>query len=195
VIVGDESSYTAKLSRAIDAEYADYRPGDAESERRLYDALRAQAANVVYYHLDVSDKDLISTIVHRAMMALSGFRNKSRFSTWFYKLAQNEAQRALRERIISRKRFVSLTISGEDGEERPRPVEAKRGNNDERIDVDRIRRRLPLKQAELVSFLTEGYSLEEIARKTHVPIGTIRGRYRLLKSKARRSRPRSPRRK
>lgn len=182
----DESSYTAKLSRAIDAEYADYRPGDAESEGRLYDALRAQAHNVVYYHLDVSDKDLVSNIVHRAMMALSDFRNKSKFSTWFYTLAQNEVKRALRDRIISRERFMPLTVLGEDGEERPRPIEARLADHDERIDVDRLRSRVPLKQAELISFLSEGYSLEEIAQIIRVPLGTVRSRYRLMKSKARR---------
>lgn len=194
--MSDPINYTVRLSRAIDAKYAAYRPGDADSEWRLYDALQAQAANVVYHCLEVSDKDLVSTIVHRAMLALSGFRNKSKISTWFYRLAQNEAKRALRARITSRKRFVPLTISDEDGEERPWPIKANRDNHDEQIDLDRIRRRLPPKQAEIVSLLTEGYSLEEIARKTGVPIGTVRSRYRLAKSNALRPpRPKSPRRK
>jgi RNA polymerase sigma factor (sigma-70 family) len=193
----EEISYTAELSRAIDTKYADYRPGDAESERRLYDALHAQAANVVQHTLEFADKHLVPTIVHRAMMALRGFRNESKFSTWFYTLAQNEVKRALRDRIISRERFVPLTVTDRDGEERPRPIEAHSNNQDERIDVERLRLRLPPKQDEILSLKADGYSLADIALKKDVPLGTVRSRYRLAKEKLkpRRSKPNSSKRK
>jgi RNA polymerase sigma-70 factor, ECF subfamily len=179
----EERSYIANLSGAIDAAYADYKPGEDESVNTLYKALEAQAANIVHHHLESADKDLVSDIVHRAMFGLKTFRNESKLSTWFYALAQNEARRALRKQIDARNRYVPLIVIGDDGEERPRPIEAHPNDQNARIDVDRLRRKLPPKQDEVVGLMAEGYSLEEIAPQIGEPLGTVRSRYNLAKKK------------
>jgi RNA polymerase sigma factor (sigma-70 family) len=122
-------------------------------------------------------------MVQRAMMTLEGFRGRSKLSTWFYKLAVNEANRALRDRITDRDRLVSLTIAGPDEEEPALDIKAKPVNQDARIDLEKLGCRLPSDQAEVMSLLQEGYTLEEVAQKTRAPLGTIRSRYRLAKDK------------
>lgn len=118
-------------------------------------------------------------------MALVGFRGQSKLSTWFYRLAVNEVNRALKDRIVHRERFEPLVTREPDGEERELAIEAKPDNHNARIDLEQLCRRLSPDQAELISLKQHGYSLEEIGQKTNEPLGTIRSRYRLAKNKLR----------
>src|SRR5271155_2504509 len=98
----ETETYTQRLSREIDAACEDYRAGEPEGEERLYQALKTQAANVVWYKLESSDQALAHDMSTRAMLAVERFRGKSRLSTWFYRIAQNEAKDALRTKIENR---------------------------------------------------------------------------------------------
>lgn len=180
------STYTQRLSTAIDEAFEGYEVGDLYAEEKLYNALHAQAHNVAIHHLDWDQVPAVERdIVHRAMMKLKGFRGQSRISTWFYRLALNEANRALEAHIIHRKRFVPLITTDEEGEESDPQIEPKPDNHDASIELTKLRRRLRPNQAVVMALMQEGYSLREIALKMGVPVGTIRGRYRLLKEKFR----------
>jgi RNA polymerase sigma-70 factor (ECF subfamily) len=183
-----EKSHTQELSQAIDAAHEVYTPGEPESETRLYRAFLAQARNVVgYKHLAWSAQTLANDIASRAMLALPKFRGGSKVSTWFYRIARNEVNRALRTIIRDSKQLVSIDPRDPEGDE-PSEHEPEDKPNDQEaaIDFEKLQQRLPPKQAEVLAFQFEGYTLEEIAKKTGVPLGTIRSRNRLAKAKARR---------
>lgn len=86
-----QKSYTARLSEEIDAAYEAYEAKEPDADTRLYSALLPQAKNIAFFRLGYRDDDVAHELVNRALGALSGFRGKSKFSTWFYKLAKNAA--------------------------------------------------------------------------------------------------------
>jgi RNA polymerase sigma factor (sigma-70 family) len=191
----EKDSYTQELSHAIDAAYSDYKPGEPAGEGRLYRALLAQADNVVFYRLQQRDRHLARDIARRAMVALQGFRGESKLSTWFYKIAQNEANRTLREFVEERKTSVPIdahfaTGSNEDASDPPELREqakqeylASENARNAKLDFDELRRGLPPDQEAVIALVAEGHTLQEIAEKTGEPVGTIRSRYHLAKLK------------
>jgi RNA polymerase sigma factor (sigma-70 family) len=185
----ENATFTRRLSHEIDAAYADYRHDVAQNSERLFKAFRAQASNIASYRLGWDDPFLAGDIAARAFLAIKSFRDESEISTWFYRLAQNEANRALRNRIKNRNREVSL--SGDDDGDNPlERLEAQLASpptcHDLSLDVATLKCGLPHPQAEVLALHDEGYSLEQIAKKLGKPLGTIRGRYRLAKEKMRR---------
>ncbi len=184
-------TYTQALSHEIDAAYEAYTAGEPQSSERLYIALKAQASNILCHRLGRSDEHLERQITHRAMLALESFGGKSKLSTWFYTIAQNEAHRELRSEITSRNRYVFLDAPVEpgDGDQGPKlELKAKPVNQEAEIDFAKLNLellKLSNEQAQVLSLKREGYSLREIAEKTEEPIGTIRSRYRLAKDKVR----------
>lgn len=197
--VAGKETYTSRLSRRIDAAYDASKAGKDGSDELLYGAFLAQANNVVEYRLrtDAYDPTLGRDIARRAMMALKDFRGESKPSTWFYSIAQNEVNRALSEYIEARETSVPLDRlyqagSNEDAGDQL-ALRGQAGHLDwtsqnaqnAKLDIGKLVRDLPPKQAKLISLYAEGYSLEEIARQTGEPLGTIRSRYRLAKMKAR----------
>jgi RNA polymerase sigma-70 factor (ECF subfamily) len=185
----EDRTYTQRLSAAIDEAYQRYALGEPDAESNLYKAFQAQARNVAIHRLDWDRfEEFDRDVVHRAMIKLKGFRGQSKPSTWFFRVAVNEANRALRNHITDRERWQPLTITDEDGEERERQEMARVDNHDARIDLDLLERALPRKQADLMALMQEGYSLAEIARKTNEPLGTIRSRLGVVKEKLRKPR-------
>lgn len=194
--VRETDTHTRQLSREIDAAYEARKIGEPDpgNDTRLYRAFLAQARNVVSYHFSgLQAPDVARDIATRAMLALDEFRGESAVSTWFWTVAQNEVRRALRRHIVERERMLPLTTFDGDGEERERAIEDKRGNNDARIDFEGFLSVLPPKQAEVMTLVREGHTLEEIGRKTGVPLGTARSRHRLAKAKLKKTikKPRS----
>ncbi len=110
-----QDSHTQGLSRSIDKAYADFKPGDVEGERRLYEAFLAQAKNVVAYKLRRWDTHLARDIATRALLNLSTFAQKSRLSTWFYRIAQNEAAGRLKNDNKDRKHSLAIDGTNHDG--------------------------------------------------------------------------------
>jgi len=179
-----EPSFTRQLSQEIDAAYEAYAAQQPYSEIRLYRTLRAQARNVVWSRLGAPDAPLEHDIATRAIQALKEFRGESQVSTWFYVLARREANRALRTLIQKRERFVPIETD-EDDDMSEMAIPAAPANLDAPIDLERLMRNLPEKQAEVMRLHREGHSLQDIAERTGEPLGTIRGRYRLAMIKVR----------
>ena len=185
-----QKSYTARLSDEIDAVYEAYKKAEPDAEGRLYSALLVQARNIVFFRLQYHDEDVALEIVYRTLAALSKFRGKSKFSTWFYRLAKNEGYRALDTHIRKRKPEVHLSADplGEASDEEPA---AKPVNRDNAISLALLQRQLPKEQAEVIRLMAKDYSLEKIAEMTGESIGTIRSRYRLAKAALSRGRKNS----
>jgi RNA polymerase sigma-70 factor (ECF subfamily) len=119
------------------------------------------------------------------MAGLKSFRGDSKLSTWFWTLAQHEVDRALRRLIQDKKRLESLDSKEGYGEGSSLEITAKTVNLDAEIFLEQLMRHLPPEQADVVRRQAEGHTLEQIARETGIPIGTIRSRLRLAKQKAR----------
>jgi RNA polymerase sigma factor (sigma-70 family) len=196
--VADEKiSHTRQLALAIDTAYAADQLGEPNSERQLYGALLAQASNVVDYRLRQVDifVHLAHDITHRAMAALTDFREDSKLSTWFYRVAQNEVNRALKAHRKARDTSHSIDhpdASSPDSdlddppvlwEEARRTAQRNQGAQHAKLDVQNLEQGLPPEQARVISLYAQGHSLEEIAEIEKASIGTIRGRYLLAKRK------------
>ena len=189
-MANDENSYTQKLSREIDSAYRAYQAGEQDSLEQLVKAFRTQARNVVFYRLGSDDPTLEQNISHRAFLALKQFtgKNGTKLSTWFYRIAQNEAKRELSRRIRDRTLHVSIDPGdekdqGEEEAEREIQLAAKAVNHDAPLDLQKLRGGLSKEQAEVLDLSKEGYSLAEIAKQLGEKLGTIRSRYRLAKNK------------
>lgn len=185
----EADTHTQQLSREIDAAYEARKAGEPNNDERLYRAFLDQARNVARYRVDWSHLPQVGCdIASRAMVKLKGFRGESSVSTWFYRLAVNEAKRALETVISDRNRYVSLTAEDEAEHERQLGIKGMPDDHDTRLDFESRLSRLPLEQAEVISLGREGHSLEEIARKTGLPLGTVRSRHRLAKAKLKKPR-------
>jgi RNA polymerase sigma-70 factor, ECF subfamily len=187
-------TYTQELSRAIDGAYELYIAGGPNGDARLYEAFRRQARNVIWWKLRWDNQSLAHDVAIRAFRALRKFRGKSSASTWFYRIAKNEANRALKQDIKKRNREVALPV--EAGDDRPvTELLAKPTNQDAALDVEQLSESLPREQLEVISRRLEGNTLEEIAKQTGVALGTARSRYRLAKKRmAQRVQKKKPRR-
>ena len=178
-------NHTRRLARKIDETYELYRSDAAKWEAALYSAFCAQAENFVCYNLLASDDYLARSIAARALERLASFQGRSKLSTWFYRLARREVDRALRQRIVDRRRHVSLEADPDSDQASDAEPAAPAVNLDDRIAVEKILNNLPDKQREVFEMELEGHSLEDIAEAKAEPLGTIRSRHRLAKAKFR----------
>ena len=128
---------------------------------------------------DESEADVVTqdTFV-QAYTHLSRFERRSEFGTWLTRIAINRSRDSLR-----RKRFVSLFVAGEDGEERPilEPVDERSDPERDlmtsqlRAAIARAERRLSPQQKVMFRLRHyEGLSVDEIAAHLRLRGGTVR---------------------
>jgi DNA-directed RNA polymerase specialized sigma24 family protein len=85
------ATLTRKLSREINTAYEAYKANEPGSEERLMRAFVEQARHIARSRLgDMYDGTVAYDAAHRAMMAVKDFKGKSRLSSWFYRIVQNE---------------------------------------------------------------------------------------------------------
>jgi RNA polymerase sigma factor (sigma-70 family) len=63
----------------------------------LFRALKSGASRVVYSIFGHREPELANEIASRCLLRLGAFKGRSQFSTWFYRVARNEAIRAVTE--------------------------------------------------------------------------------------------------
>jgi RNA polymerase sigma factor (sigma-70 family) len=188
-----KDSHTRKLSREIDTAYQAYLHDEPDA---LYRAFRSQARNRIWWHLLGHDPALEHDIATRAMRALPRFRAKSRVSTWFFRIAENEIKRALRELIEERGSRVPLKLSRDgdedDSDDSPELLDEarKRGSRhlqarQAKLILAKLGEDLPHEQAAVLYYLAEGYTFKEIGQKTGVSLSTAASRFRLARAKMR----------
>jgi len=146
--------------------------------RLYYDRIRA----LVYHHLHREDDldDALQDIFLKAYRSLSGFRKKSNFYTWLYRIASNYCIDRLRKRRLE---LVSLDASESRDAIEARlpsspdsPEEAYRSS--ERVQL--VRKALsmldPAFQNIIVLRELEGLSYDEIAESLGIGMGTVKSR-------------------
>jgi RNA polymerase sigma-70 factor (ECF subfamily) len=187
----NDETHTQRLSDRIDQAYEAYKAGNSAGSTELYEALLTQARNVVWFKLPefgiIRVRELAHDIATRAIEKIDQFRGESKFSTWFYTIAQNEVDRALEEHITRRNTVVSIDPDANDGEEdwvaSDEPTAPPPRGQDAMIELEILMSELSDDDVTLMRFKQEGYTLEEIAEKTGEPLGTIRSRYERAKAK------------
>jgi RNA polymerase sigma factor (sigma-70 family) len=169
--------------RTTDATYEAWRAEDTLiTFNRLLAALRRHATAVCIKLMGYAPDDLLGDIVSKALLKqATHFNGRSRFSTWFHRLALNTAydyvrkQRQRRERSfegLGERDFLRLVAPLEDALER-------------RLLLEKLRAELPPDEYDLVRRLAEGESLKEIARACHLKFRTLQTRWRRLKLRLR----------
>jgi RNA polymerase sigma factor (sigma-70 family) len=120
-----------------------------------------------YYH---SIDDVAQETYIRAYSALSknSFKGDSSLSTWIYSIARNEAKR-MNAKILKEETKIK------------RKAEKEFQNINLKSDVDILAlddgiNRLPYKYKEVLLFVKEGYSVEEVSLKLKVNSGTVKSR-------------------
>lgn len=199
----DHKTHTQRLSATIDQAYEAYRAGNSAGSTELYEALIAQALNVVWFKLpelrSIPARELAHDIATRAFEKIDQFRGESKFSTWFYAIAQREVDRALSEHITERKTLVSIDVKNDDGEDArvasaDEPEAPPLPGQDAAIQLDVLMREVSEAEAAVMRSHLEGYALEETAEKSGNPLGTTRSRFERAKRKMR-TRKRRPKQK
>jgi RNA polymerase sigma factor (sigma-70 family) len=185
-----ELTFTQEATREIDAAFEAFKSGEPDAEPRLYSALKKLAQSEVWHFFGSIDEDLMQEIATNAFLRREQFRGESRFSTWVFALAKNKCRMALR-RVTEERRMVSITMHEEELESgyAEGPEQSNDAYlydfNDASLDLEKLKADLPEEQVKVVDFHLQGYSLDEMAKKTKAPLGTIRGRWRLANEKLR----------
>ena len=106
----NDKTYTGRLARKIDAAYEACKADEPGAQNRLHRAFLAQTRNIGRHKLrETYDDAVAQEAVHRAIHALKTFNGKSRLSTWFYRVALNEAFRE--QRMLLKKRDWEESIN------------------------------------------------------------------------------------
>ncbi len=156
------------------------RTGDHHAFEVLVRQYRDRVLNVAWRIVSDADgaQDVVQETFIKAYQQLPRFRGKSKFSTWLYRIAVNEARGYLRAR---RRRQARWEKQG--ALEAAQPVSAEAG--EQAGPIVGLLQELPEKQRiALALFYLQELSVAEIAQAMRAPTGTIkawlsRGRKRL----------------
>jgi RNA polymerase sigma factor (sigma-70 family) len=113
---------------------------------------------------------IVNGIVWRAVKYADGFKGKSRFSTWFYRVALMECHQFLRD---VRERCEAPL------EEAPLQVEVPK------IGINELLPKLRLRDRELFQLVAEGQSWKTIGQTLGISFGAAKGRWDRLKRRLR----------
>lgn len=129
-----------------------------------------------YIHDQASVNDLAQDVLLKVYRYLDYFKEQSLFSTWLYKIIHNTIKnyfRAINQRIDSEKQYINdehYTALGSSPEYAL--INSEFGEQIESA-ISRLSEDLRICYG---MYLFEGYSYEDIAKKMHCPIGTVRSR-------------------
>lgn len=110
---GTSAPNAVRSSGSADAErrlLESCRPGDHDAQRELYDRFSGKVYRLMHQMVGASDADdLTQQVFLRVFQKLDTFAGKSKFATWLYRLASNEAlqflRRSRRSKLMSSLRF------------------------------------------------------------------------------------------
>jgi RNA polymerase sigma-70 factor, ECF subfamily len=158
--------------------------GDRAAFGSLVERYQERVLNLCYRRLN--DRELALDATQEAFLkayrGLARFRAESRFYTWLFRIAVNEATTAHRRR--SRRRAGSLDAVGSEGERVPEPAadasydpEAEVARGDERSVLMAAIAELDEEQARVVVLRdVEQLSYQEVADILEIPLGSVKSR-------------------
>lgn len=144
--------------------------GDRNSQRSLYESCHSQVYRLVVRLVGVQNaEDVTQQVFLQTFRKLQQFAEQSRFETWLYRLATNEALQFLRKE--RRWRFQPLLVD---------PMNQKPEQNDGHDRRDLLDQALQRIEPELRSVFVlkevESLSYREIAEVMDIPEGTVGSR-------------------
>jgi len=119
--------------------------------------------------------------------ALSGFRFRSSFSTWFYRFCRNKAVDYLRRKGAEKRRQSKLIqrAAAEPLSENRYDPELRILENEKRAHVRLVLSRLGVRDRELLVLKDiDDLGLEEISGLLDIPVGTVKSRLHRARKKA-----------
>ncbi|CEG57039.1 sigma-70 family RNA polymerase sigma factor [Legionella fallonii] len=128
-----------------------------------------------YIHEQASVNDLSQEVLLKVYRYLDYFKEESSFSTWLYKITQNTIKnyfRAVNLRSDSEKQYVHQQYNSIGNSPEHALINIEFGEQIESA-ISRLSEELRICYG---MYLFEGYSYEDIAKKMHCPIGTVRSR-------------------
>ena len=129
-----------------------------DTEAALYRAMKGFAKALVWNKLGPPmDEDLVSEIVVMAFQKEPSFDGRSKFSTWFYRLAVNKCKDRLKH--LSRlPRFKSLDdLTDDEPRAKRAPSVAKK------LDIEKLKSRLKPRERQLLDLKLKGLDDQQIA--------------------------------
>ncbi len=152
------------------------RAGQREAQRRLYERCRHQVYRLMVRMVGVQDAaDLTQQVFLHVFRKIDQFAGRSKFDTWLYRLAINEALQHLRKG----ERWKFQTLSHD-----PEGQHASVGEQGEHKEL--LEHALARLEPELRSIFVlrsvEGLSYHEIAEAIDIPEGTVGSRLNRARS-------------
>jgi RNA polymerase sigma-70 factor, ECF subfamily len=141
--------------------------GDGESFAQAVMQVKDKAYRVAYSYLNdqESSMDAVCDAVEKAFLHLETLRDNRYFSSWFIRIVINECKAQLQKR--QRALTLSQQLSGEPEHETPAREEV--------MDVQALLNQLaPLDRLLISLKFFDGYTLDEIAELTQLPVGTVK---------------------
>lgn len=135
------------------------------TKKVVLSAIEKNLAARFYHSID----DVVQETYLRAYGSLTKgkFREEASIETWLYSIARNESLRMNEKLMREERKEKKLKESGEPAEE----------NEDESITVlqEQITR-LPEKYGDVLALASKGYTLNQIAEKLGINLGTVKSR-------------------
>ena len=152
-------------------------PLDTETFDRMHRDYRERLVRSLAGFVRDQDKaeDIAAHAFHTAWEKRETFRGEARPETWLHAIARNEARQSLRnERLIHPQNMDNVDINELADAELPTDRLEKQ---DETVRLRKALNQLPDKpRRALVAHFVEGLSVQQIARRERVPLGTALGR-------------------
>lgn len=152
--------------------------GDRESFSQLIAIVREQAYRVAYCYLrnEEDSMDAVCDAVEKTFCNLKKLKEPRFFKTWFIRITINQCKQLLRNR--NRVEYLADEIF----------MQPETSHREDSLDLNKVLAQLQAIDRLLIYMkYYMGYTLEEIATATEMPIGTVKtriyGNLKTLKSK------------
>lgn len=161
------------------------RRGDLSSFSALVQAYQERAIHTAYAIVGNFEdaRDIAQESFVKAYGEIRGFKEQSRFYTWFYRILVNTSKDFLRKKKV--RRALSSWFGGHDAEEGADPAENAQAatksaleeleNRELGVQIFEAMERLPFRQRSIFGLrYLEGLSLEEIAASLGISTGAVK---------------------
>lgn len=120
-----------------------------------------------YLHDEAASMDAVCDAVEKALIHIQKLKDPEKFNTWFTRIVINQCKTYLRKN----KSIVYI-------EDEEVMGVAKRPPTDEMLDFQALMEQQPPMTRMLIQLkYVQGYTLEEIAEMTDMPLGTVKTKY------------------
>lgn len=151
--------------------------GNMNAYNMLLGRYHHKIQQIIYFYINDRTyvNDLTQEVLLKVYRYLEYFKEESSFSTWLYKITQNTIKnhiRAISLRLDSEAQFVNEQYSSLGISPEHLLINIEFGEQIESA-ISRLSKEL---QTCYGMHILEGYTYEDIAKKMHCPIGTVRSR-------------------